>query len=209
MNIKKITCGPVQTNCYIIQIDGKFFVIDPSFDDESGLEKVLNTLDGNNLSAILLTHGHFDHIAGVDALVEIAGCPVYIHTLDYDFLSNPMLNGSHMMGSEIIVRSPATEITEGKLTIDDIVFDVERVAGHTIGSVAFIHDGHCFDGDFIFDRSIGRTDLATGDMSVMRESLRHFIKFHDKKLKLYPGHGGITDLEHQLLLNPYLQPSEL
>mgnify|MGYP002350129488 CR=1 FL=1 len=206
MKVTKITMGSVQTNCYILNHNGDLIIIDPSAetaDEFKRIEKAVSTQ--GRVIAVLLTHGHFDHIAGVDRCVSAYNVPVYIHTLDQPFLQDPNLNGSSRLAADVVVNAKAIEFVAGPLVIGDVVFEVVETPGHTHGSVTFISGTQAFVGDFIFHGSIGRTDLPTGSMQTMERSIHTFLEQYQDDLVLYPGHGELTRLSTERLINPYLQ----
>lgn len=182
--------GMVQANCYMVVKDGTCLVIDPgdTFDWSSFLEQ-----HHLQLEAVLLTHAHFDHIKGVDSIVDAYGVPVYVHQSEVSFLQDPALNASLSFYETIVCHSKATGIEEGKLHIGKFEIDVIHTPGHTCGSCCFLIEDHLFSGDTLFQGSIGRMDLPTGSVVQMKESLRKLACLDDD-LPVYPGHGPTTSI---------------
>ncbi|MDO5439130.1 MAG: MBL fold metallo-hydrolase [Erysipelotrichaceae bacterium] len=202
MEITKIICGPMPTNMYLLEEDGKVVIIDA----EARIEKIRPLLEGKELLAILLTHGHFDHIKGVDELVKEYDVPVYLHPGDKELATSKAVfqENLHLFGFSAIIKSPIRELSEGELKIGPFCFDVLYTPGHTEGSVCFRIGNDLFSGDTLFRRSIGRTDLEGGDMRKMKDSLRR-IRELDPQLVVHPGHEGDTVLGEEFQYNFYLQ----
>ena len=200
MNVKTLTLGPVQANCYIVTKGNHAIVIDPGdlFDLDSILAQGPYTLE-----AVLLTHAHFDHIKGVDAIVRSHSVPVYIHPQEVAFLKDPSLNASVAFYDRVSIQSPALPLQPGRMNLADFEIDVLFTPGHSCGSTCFIIDNALFSGDTLFQYSIGRTDLPTGSFMEMKESLVRLSSLDDQ-LIVYPGHGPSTTIGMEKRMNPYL-----
>ena len=169
----------LQVNTYLLWEENHVLIVDPG----SKSHKLQETIDSQNgvVDAIVLTHGHFDHIAGVDALVKKYHCPVYINELDMAMLQDPMLNFSYQ--APVVVNSPVTKLKPGKNSIG--AFTLQAIV--------------------IFQGSIGRTDLPTGSNTKMMQTLRMIRETLPSNLKVYPGHGPDTTLDMEFRYNPYLR----
>lgn len=198
--IETFVLGAVQVNTYILWNDHHALIIDPG----SRSMRLQEAIDERNgiVDGIVLTHAHFDHIAGVDTLVDRYHCHLYMNDLDMELLQDPRLNFS--IGQEVIVRSKALTLLPGEHTIGAFTFTFIDVPGHSEGSSMVLWDQHLFSGDMLFQGSIGRTDLATSSNSKMAQSLRKVVAM-DPGLIVYPGHGPKTTLKEELLYNPFLQ----
>ena len=194
MNLTTLTVGPIETNCYIIyNEDAKSaLVIDPG--DEA--ERILARLEALELrpAAILLTHGHFDHVEAVKALAEMTGAPVYLHPADLalpPWLTRPL---------------PETlPLSDGqRLSFDGMELEVLHTPGHTPGGVCFLwgREGVIFTGDTLFAGACGRTDLG-GSWPQLAASLRRLAAL-EGSYSVYPGHGEPTDLDTERARNPYI-----
>ncbi|WP_088831696.1 MBL fold metallo-hydrolase [Paenibacillus tyrfis] len=206
IKIETFPLGPLQTNAYLVSLPGenRGFVIDPGMDPQPLLKRI----EGMEIEAIVLTHAHFDHIGGVDAVRRLKGCPVYLHDAEADWLTNPKRNGS-VMWPELggpITTDPAEYALDDrqKLKLLGLVFQVMHTPGHSPGSVSLLYGNHLFGGDVLFRLSVGRTDLPGGDQQELLDSI------HDKLFKLpdetivYPGHGSRTTIGYEREHNPYL-----
>ena len=188
-------------NTYLLWNDNHVLIIDPG----SKSPKMQETIDANNgiVDGIVLTHAHFDHIAGVDALVKKYQCPLYINDLDIPLLTDPHLNFS--FGEPIVVKTKPTVLKPGKNTIGAFELRAIDAPGHSEGCTMLQWDNNLFCGDVLFQGSIGRTDLATSSNTKMMQSLRMIKETLSPELVVYPGHGPKTTLEMEFKYNPYLQ----
>jgi len=186
MTIKRQPMGPYQTNCYIATVAGKDFIIDPGV---NATEWVMANV--TNPVAILNTHGHFDHVWSNDELQERLGIPLYTPRGDVMLLSSsdwmPDLPPST---PDVIVEPDET------LDFDGVAVTFHHFPGHCPGCSMIEIDDAIFSGDFIFERSIGRTDFPYSSPEDMKKSLQKF-KALDFDKTLYPGHGGTTTIKQE------------
>lgn len=207
MDIRSFQLGPVGTNCYIITKNDKSIIIDPGHNDERLMDYIRK--ENLNIEKILLTHGHFDHIAGTDMVRDATGAKVYIHELDNEMLSNPNKNGSAlMMGMGIKIREADEFVYDGeKIDLEGSEIEVIFTPGHSKGGVCYKIDdaGVIFCGDTLFLRSIGRTDLYGGSIEVLESSIRNKIYTLDKNYTLLSGHGDPTDIEGEKKYNGFFR----
>jgi hydroxyacylglutathione hydrolase len=205
LNIAQLELGPFQANCFILHPKGRFeaIIIDPGAEPE----RIQAELDAHQLTiaAVVLTHGHIDHIGGGAAFAE-QDVPIYIHTADAGALSDPMLSGAALFGFDQ-QKCNATRLLSDGDTIDiwhgEHILQVIHTPGHTPGCICLLVDECLFAGDVIFAGSIGRTDLPGGDFSAMEASLARILELSDN-LTIYSGHGPATTLGNERLMNPYL-----
>lgn len=195
--------GPFQSNCYIVMENGQCLVIDPG-DDANQISQMVKAL-GLKVDGILLTHAHFDHIGGVDALMEEFNAPCYINPAEIEALQHPVLNGSNsFMGvPPMILKTKPIAFKEGENKIGSFDVMAYYAPGHSIGSTMFAIGNNLFTGDVLFQNSIGRVDLPGGSAQQMRESL-NFLKSLKQNYVVYPGHGPSTTLFYEQSHNPYL-----
>lgn len=206
MKVLQQPLGPVQANCYLVMENHHAILIDPA-DMYPNLEFILKENECT-LEAIVLTHAHFDHISGVDKIVDAFHCDVYLNPNEFDFLQDPDLNSSSAFYMDVTCVAKCKSILEGKNTIAG--FDIEAMycPGHSIGSTVLKIEDCLFTGDVLFQGSIGRMDLATGSVSSMKKSLKKLVQL-DKDYKVYPGHGPSTSLSQEKKWNGSLKYAEI
>ena len=198
MDIRTYVMGPIATNTYVLVSGNDAIVIDPASKPEKMIEK-LGDLD---LRAVLLTHGHFDHIKACDGLYEKYHCPIYLHEDDEE-LARDKYSGADF-GLVSYISCKTLPLKEGKMKIGPFEFEVIFTPGHTPGSVIFVFDHYIFSGDTLFRGSVGRTDLKGGDARTLKESLRVFKNFKEEYFIL-PGHDDPSTLSFELANNWYLR----
>ena len=203
MIIHTLPLGDYQTNCYIAYApeSNTCAVIDPGYFPE----RILAFLEGKGLSvdAILLTHGHFDHVGAVEALVKATGCALWMKESDYTQRSNPQNDFLYPIHDhtfcEVNFCEEGEQIHAGGLT-----FTVMETPGHTWGSVCYLCQDAMFSGDTLFSGSWGRTDLPGGDGQTLALSLERLGEL-EGEYTVYPGHGGTTTLVQEKMWNPYMR----
>ncbi len=204
MNIDTILLGELAANCHIIDCgDGLCAAVDIGND----ADKLLDYLKAHNLTlkAILLTHGHYDHIGGVEAVRKATGAAVYIHEKDEIMLKS----AAHNLAAQItpLPYTPVTAyetITDGaEILVGSRTFTVLHTPGHTSGGVCYLAENVICSGDTLFDGSIGRTDLG-GNVTEMKASLKRLAAL-DGDFDVYPGHGASTTLDRERRCNPYMR----
>ena len=197
VNIQAVSCGIIQENAYIVSRDGRddCVVIDPG-DDFAKLQRALG---GRPVGAILLTHGHFDHILAAGPLSQATGAPVYIHEADAEMLNDSTLNGyADLMGG--FAQGPeVTALPLGEaIQASGLDFAVLHTPGHSKGSVCLYlkDEGVLFSGDTLFEAGYGRVDLYGGDMRAMLNSLKSLFDLPGDT-RVCPGHGGETTIARE------------
>lgn len=195
LNISRVTVGPVMTNCYVVNRIGSnaAIIVDPG-DEADKIEKIIIK---NMLKpvAILLTHGHFDHIGAMDVLKKHFGIKAYAYVDEEE-----IINGDYNLGRAfgIPVSGNADEFFKDgdELVFDEIKFKVIHTPGHTIGSCCFLveEEKTLFSGDTLFCASHGRTDFPTGSQSAIIRSITERLLVLDDDVKVYPGHEEETTI---------------
>lgn len=200
MEVITLTLGLYQTNCYILPGEnGQAIVIDPGYSPEVILEE----LKSRHLScaAILLTHGHFDHVGAVDALMKVfPDCRLWMNEGDYDRL--PAWRSIYPLGTDFPWEINFCEDDE-HISIPGLTVRVKTTPGHTYGSVCYFIGDCIFTGDTLFAGSCGRIDLPGGDRQLMAWSMEALGEL-EQDYKLYPGHGESSTLSEEKRANPYL-----
>lgn len=207
IKIGRLMLGICQTNCYFLYKEGsnEVIFIDPA---DKG-EYIYETLKekGFQVAGILLTHGHFDHIWGTNKLRELSGAPIYAYEEEKVLCENAVNNVSDQVGRPYTVI-PDKYLKDGEeVTIAGMTCKVIATPGHTVGSCCyyFEEDGILISGDTLFQESVGRTDLATGSSSAIVRSIREKLFVLPDEVKVYPGHGDVTDIAHEKKYNPFCQ----
>ncbi len=203
--IGRTVLGIVGTNCYFVYNENnKAVVFDPG-DDGNGIYKKLSA-KGFSIAAIVLTHGHFDHILGVDALREKAGCKVYAPLPEKELLEDPRMNCTSDIGRRVTVKADVFLNDEELVDIEGIRFKVLFTPGHTAGSACFYFEDEKFviAGDTLFAGSVGRTDLPTGNMGELVNSIKKKLMVLPDDVVVYPGHGEETTIGDEKKYNPFI-----
>ena len=195
MNIHTIPLGSYQTNCYLVwgENSDSCVVIDPGSEPEAVLLKTQQL--GKKIEAIALTHGHFDHVGGVQEIAQTTGCQVYLCPEE---LKMPR----QWTGGELLYTHTYGE--GDTVALAGLSFRVLHTPGHTPGSVCLAVEDCLFSGDTLFQGSCGRTDLPGGSWNTITGSLKRLAAL-ESDYKVYPGHGPATTLNEEKNYNPYMR----
>jgi hydroxyacylglutathione hydrolase len=202
---RQFTLGPLETNAYVLwePASREAVVIDPGDAPAEWLEWLRS--EKLNVTKIINTHGHADHIAGNAALKKQYGAAVWIHDADRGLLTNPAANLSLGLGR--LLRSPQADESLAEnhgFFLGAAAFKVVESPGHTPGSVCLWVGDALFSGDTLFAGTAGRTDLPGGNFRDMKKSLQK-LKTLPSALRVFPGHGPATTLSHEIATNPFMQ----
>lgn len=180
MEIETIKVGELQTNCYIVKDSNEAVAIDPGFE----AKEILPHLKGSKVIAIILTHGHYDHVTDAFKLKEEINAPMYIHKDD-----------EAMMVYTTGLKADTLFSGGEKIKVGSTEFEVINTPGHTTGGLCLYNkkENVLFSGDTLFKNDYGRTDLPGSSQDQMEESLKKLQKL-PPETKVYPGHGDQTTI---------------
>jgi glyoxylase-like metal-dependent hydrolase (beta-lactamase superfamily II) len=218
--------GQLAANCYFIgaQAGGECVIVDPGQDSAEGVDRLVAEHDLKP-AAILVTHGHFDHMWQAQAVADRYDAPLWIGAADRHLLSDPMAAISNQSAAMLRAQLGMDDVPEFRepgrvheavqgsvIEIEGLTVVVDHAPGHTPGTVLYRmeYDGPedvsqvMFSGDFLFQGSIGRTDLVGGDHSEMLESLRSKVLPLADDIVVFPGHGEQTSIGRERTTNPFL-----
>lgn len=189
--VQRAVLGPIATNGYVVwhQETLDAVLIDPG--PTPGL--LLHHAQGVHVQAILITHAHWDHIAGLKEVADAHPVPILVHSLEQDWLTDPSLNRSSLSSALAggLVTGPAATrlVADGEqLSFGALSFAVAHLPGHSPGHVAYFSKDHVFSGDLLFEAAVGRTDIPGGDPAQLLESLGRLRTLAAGK-RIHPGHG--------------------
>lgn len=206
MKLYRMALGSLGTNCYIVNAEttNQCYIIDPGAEGES-LVKALKDNEMKPLG-VLLTHGHGDHIGGVQAIVDAFHIPIYIHKADEEFLTDPSLNLSAHMGLDIRVTGEVKLIKEDDvISWDGLSFTVIETPGHTPGGVCFYGEGILLAGDTLFQNSVGRTDFPYSNFKDLEKGIKEKLYVLPDDTTVYPGHGPETSIGLEKQYNSFVR----
>lgn len=207
MRMKTVVVGPFMVNCYLYwdTDSGDGVIIDPGAEPE----KIIKEVDASGFSprAILLTHGHADHIAGVGSVKEHFEIPLYIGDGEQELLRNPSANVSAFFDNPVVAPEPDALVTDEQIVkFGSLSLRVLLTPGHTAAGVCYLGEltGDLFCGDTLFAGSIGRTDLPGGSLQQLIASIQSKILSLPDAVVCYPGHGPETTVGAERITNPFL-----
>lgn len=191
LDIKIVPGGPLGVNTYVVsaQQSGSCLLIDPGAE----VEMVEKAVGGRKVCAVLLTHGHFDHMLFAGHWLDL-GAKLYVHELDAQALRSPSLNLSQVVNQQLVLPAADVQLREGDIVREaGVELTVLHTPGHTPGGVCYLNGDALFSGDTLFYRSYGRLDLPGGDVQEMIASLTRLMQL-DGNTMVYPGHGMKTKI---------------
>ncbi len=206
MKVEKFVTGIISTNCYLAVNEGtkQAVIIDPAACPGYLVSHIKD--EGYKIEAVLLTHGHFDHIMGIDGFLEEFPVSVYVHEDDEDVMKDARLNQSKTYTSGY-TYSGAEYLKDGQtLELAGYSFEVIHTPGHTKGGCCYYvrSENVLFSGDTLFQNSVGRTDFVNSSTEDLIRSVRERLFVLPDETYVYPGHAGETMIGHEREHNPYV-----
>ena len=213
IEVEKLVLGAVSTNVYLVFYKGNCLIIDPS--DEA--ERIVSCIDERQAKplAILITHGHFDHVMAAPVLAKKYGIKIYAGEAERQLFEDSKLNmAERFLGEQFTLEADRYLKGGDEIEFEGFKLKVVYTPGHTVGSISFYSDDLedneafkkvIFTGDALFAGSIGRVDFPTGNEAAMRKTLEDVFKKMAPETVVFPGHGVATTIERELAHNPYLR----
>lgn len=203
MNVKRFQNFGFSANCYALEIGDETALIDVG----EVTPEILSYIEkkGSTIKYVLLTHNHFDHIGGVEKVLEHTSAKLAIHVEDGKNLTNPLYNLTNKVGLPNPNISADILLKDGdELPLGESKIKVVHTPGHTLGGVCYVVEDVIFSGDTLFCGTVGRTDFIGGDMGVLLSSLKKLSTLCGN-YNIYPGHEESTTLEQEINTNPYFR----
>lgn len=204
--IRKVTVGPLETNCYLLinENTNNAIVVDPGWDSD----KIIRVLRDTHIKYIIATHGHFDHVSAVKKLRESKGGAFMIHKLDLEILSHARISSYLFLGANID-EPPSPDIIledEVEVEFEELKLKIIHTPGHSPGSISiYIKElNSLLSGDTLFRDSVGRTDIPGGSWEELKNSLRKLLQNLPDTTVIYPGHGPETTVGREKSINPFV-----
>lgn len=208
MKLQSFVLSPFQSNCYVLsESDTKgapTVVIDPG---DLDVTRVMDYISQHQyqVEAVWLTHGHLDHVMGVDVIRQAYDVPAYVHAADLDVWERLADDAARWLGKQVPSLGPPDGYFEDGQTLacGNVSFTVWHTPGHSPGSICLIGDDVALTGDTLFAQGVGRTDLPGGSFTELTSSLKRLLTLEDS-VRIYPGHMGTSTMGFERQVNPFL-----
>nr|WP_294526562.1 MBL fold metallo-hydrolase [uncultured Blautia sp.] len=206
LKVEQLVLGPVSTNCYFAlnQETKELLIIDPADQPERIFQKAAQ-MEGTPV-AVLLTHGHFDHISAAEAVRDRYDIPVYACPLEGEMLREPSVNMTQYYGRPVSMKADIMPLDLEVFEVADFMVQMIFTPGHTKGSCCyyFKDENVLFSGDTLFHGSVGRTDFPGGSSAQIVESLHRLVDTLPEDTVVYPGHDMSTTIGYEKRYNPFV-----
>ncbi|RIE05862.1 MBL fold metallo-hydrolase [Candidatus Cryosericum terrychapinii] len=205
--VTRMLVGPLLTNCYLVQSGTELMLVDPGMVWNRELEEVATVIESANarLRWIVCTHGHFDHISGVDtAMRRFPDATLLMDPREVELARDPIANYAAQMGSMFAMHAEPSPLTTGQeLPLGLITYHVATIHGHTPASSVLITGDHAFVGDTLFAGSVGRTP-SQKEFEQLLAGIRATLMSLPPATRIFPGHGEPTTIAAEMGANPWL-----
>ena len=206
MKVEIFVTGIISTNCYVVSNEEtkEAVIIDPAACPKKLTNYIME--EGLQVKAVLLTHGHFDHMMGAQEVMDRYQVPVYVHEAERELIENPQMNLSASYTNGVTFTNGTYVKDEEVLSFAGYDFLVLHTPGHTQGGVCYYvkSEDVVFSGDTLFCNSVGRTDFPTSSMSDLIRSIRDKLLPMPDETIVYPGHMGATTIGNERVTNPFI-----
>ena len=208
MQITRLVLGPLETNCWVVSDDdgGPVIVIDPADD----VDRIVAAVGERVVESVVLTHGHFDHIGAVPALLALTGAPLVVHHDDADSITTSRGTGGEAFGFDVVAPPADQLLADGDVvSAGSLRLSVLHTPGHTPGGICLFSQGaegvtpQLFSGDTLFAGSVGRTDFPGGDGRALSLSIAEKLAPLPPETVVHPGHGPDSTIGRERRLNPF------